>query len=164
MFQGELIRSPAKGQDFELAVRDAQLHSAAVCGHSDGTYPIQGRPKLEVSQTFWLLTCLLVPPRASAPQKQNQHRKRRPAREKQSCFRHSPVLPVPRLPVRPHAHHHRLRLRRCGRDVPGHDPAACSRRAHHQGQAVDSPEDSQDARGDQSHRGREKEGGRGTTG
>lgn len=50
MFQGELIRSPAKGQDFELAVRDAQVHSATVCGHSDGTYPIQGRPKLEVSQ------------------------------------------------------------------------------------------------------------------
>jgi hypothetical protein len=50
MVKGELIRSPAKGQDFELQVRDADLHSATVCGHSDGTYPIQGRPGLEVSK------------------------------------------------------------------------------------------------------------------
>jgi len=49
VFKGTLIRSPAKGQDFELQVKDADVHSATVCGHSDGTYPIQGRPKLEVS-------------------------------------------------------------------------------------------------------------------
>jgi asparaginyl-tRNA synthetase len=48
-FKGTLIKSPAKGQLFELQVADDSKHSAQVIGHSDGTYPIQGRPKLEVS-------------------------------------------------------------------------------------------------------------------
>jgi len=47
MFTGTLIKSPAKGQDFELQVIDASTHVAKVCGHSDGTYPIQGRPGME---------------------------------------------------------------------------------------------------------------------
>ena len=50
MFTGTLIKSPAKGQDFELQVIDASTHVAKVCGHSDGTYPIQGRPGMEVSK------------------------------------------------------------------------------------------------------------------
>ena len=49
IFKGTLIKSPAKGQLFELQVADADQHTATVCGHSDGTYPIQGRPKMEVS-------------------------------------------------------------------------------------------------------------------
>ena len=48
-FTGTLIKSPAKGQLFELQVADDSKHLARVVGHSDGTYPIQGRPKLEVS-------------------------------------------------------------------------------------------------------------------
>ena len=48
-FSGTLIKSPAKGQDFELAVNDASIHTCKVLGHSDGTYPIAGRPKMEVS-------------------------------------------------------------------------------------------------------------------
>lgn len=48
MFTGLLIKSPAKGQPFELAVTDVS-HNVTVCGHSDGTYPIQGRPSAEVS-------------------------------------------------------------------------------------------------------------------
>ena len=48
MFTGLLIKSPAKGQLFELAVNEAS-HNVTVCGHSDGTYPIQGRPNPEVS-------------------------------------------------------------------------------------------------------------------
>lgn len=69
MFKGELIKSPAKGQDFELQVKDAELHSATVCGHSDGTYPIQGRPKLEVSKQLQHshLFSFIVPERASSP-------------------------------------------------------------------------------------------------
>mmetsp|Transcript_16462 Transcript_16462/g.27947 ORF Transcript_16462/g.27947 Transcript_16462/m.27947 type:complete len:263 (+) Transcript_16462:87-875(+) len=47
MFKGTLIKSPAKGQLFELQVAEDSKHSAQVIGHSDGTYPIQGRPKLE---------------------------------------------------------------------------------------------------------------------
>jgi asparaginyl-tRNA synthetase len=47
MFKGTLIESPAKGQDFELQVNDDSKHNAKVVGHSSGTYPIQGRPKLE---------------------------------------------------------------------------------------------------------------------
>jgi len=39
MFTGTLIKSPAKGQPFELAVNAAD-HNVTVCGHSDGTYPI----------------------------------------------------------------------------------------------------------------------------
>jgi len=50
MFQGTLIKSPAKGQAFELQVTDPVEHSAQVCGGSDGTYPLQGRPGLEVSK------------------------------------------------------------------------------------------------------------------
>ena len=49
MFEGTLIESPAKGQLFELSVKDAEKHSGEMCGGCDGTYPIQGRPKLEVS-------------------------------------------------------------------------------------------------------------------
>jgi hypothetical protein len=49
MFTGTLIKSPAKGQDFELQVKDATIHTGKVCGHSDGTYPIQGRPSMDVS-------------------------------------------------------------------------------------------------------------------
>jgi len=46
MFTGLLIKSPAKGQLFELAVNETS-HNVTVCGHSDGTYPIQGRPNAE---------------------------------------------------------------------------------------------------------------------
>lgn len=49
-FTGTLIESPAKGQDFELQVNSADIHKCQVLGHSDGTYPIQGRPKVEVSK------------------------------------------------------------------------------------------------------------------
>ena len=52
MFKGTLIKSPAKGQLFELKVEEASNHTATVMGHSDGTYPIQGRPKMEVSKIF----------------------------------------------------------------------------------------------------------------
>ena len=48
MITGTLIESPAKGQPFELAVNAAD-HNVTVCGHSDGSYPIQGRPSNEVS-------------------------------------------------------------------------------------------------------------------
>jgi len=43
---GTLNETPAKGQPFELAV-NAVDHNVTVCGHSDGTYPIQGRPSAE---------------------------------------------------------------------------------------------------------------------
>ena len=56
MFQGTLIKSPAKGQAFELQVIDPVEHSAKVCGGSDGTYPLQGRPGLEVSIFSYLIT------------------------------------------------------------------------------------------------------------
>lgn len=46
-FKGTLIKSPAKGQLFELAVNDDPEHKATLIGNSDGTYPIQGRPNLE---------------------------------------------------------------------------------------------------------------------
>ena len=46
MFEGTLIKSPAKGQAFELALEKAD-HKATVTGKCDGTYPIQGRPNLE---------------------------------------------------------------------------------------------------------------------
>jgi asparaginyl-tRNA synthetase len=49
VFKGTLIKSPAKGQEFELQVNDSEGHSAAMIGQCDGTYPIQGRPKPEVS-------------------------------------------------------------------------------------------------------------------
>jgi hypothetical protein len=48
-FKGKLIPSPAKGQDFELQLIDAEVHSCTVLGQSDGTYPIAGRPNMEVS-------------------------------------------------------------------------------------------------------------------
>jgi asparaginyl-tRNA synthetase len=50
IFKGTLIKSPAKGQEFELQVNDSEGHNATVAGHCDGTYPIQGRPKPEVSK------------------------------------------------------------------------------------------------------------------
>ena len=40
IFKGTLIKSPAKGQEFELQVNDTQGHSCTVTGHCDGTYPI----------------------------------------------------------------------------------------------------------------------------
>lgn len=42
-----MIKSPAKGQEFEVAVSDDPAHKATLIGNSDGTYPIQGRPNLE---------------------------------------------------------------------------------------------------------------------
>jgi aspartyl/asparaginyl-tRNA synthetase len=53
MFKGTLIKSPAKGQEFELQVA-LDTHTATVMGHSDGSYPLQGRPKMEVSVNVFL--------------------------------------------------------------------------------------------------------------
>ena len=39
-FVGTLIESPAKGQAFELQVKDPETHSATVLGHNDATYPL----------------------------------------------------------------------------------------------------------------------------
>lgn len=39
-FVGTLIKSPAKGQPFELAVNDNAIHSAKVVGQNDATYPL----------------------------------------------------------------------------------------------------------------------------
>ena len=47
-FVGTLIKSPAKVQLFELAVNADPNHKAVLIGNADGTYPIQGRPTLEV--------------------------------------------------------------------------------------------------------------------
>lgn len=51
MFKGTLIKSPAKGQDFELQVTLVEKHHAQVLGHCDGSYPIQGRPTMETLRT-----------------------------------------------------------------------------------------------------------------
>ena len=55
MFQGTLIKSPAKGQLFELQVADNAIHTGGVLGHSDGSYPISGRPKMEVGNFYKFL-------------------------------------------------------------------------------------------------------------
>jgi len=47
MFTGLLIKSPAKGQAFELSLTDPSDHKATVTGKCDGTYPIQGRPNID---------------------------------------------------------------------------------------------------------------------
>lgn len=47
MFEGTLIKSPAKGQEFELSLTDPSDHKATVTGKCDGTYPIQGRPNVD---------------------------------------------------------------------------------------------------------------------
>ena len=47
--KGKLITSPAKGQPFELALDDPKEHRVEVYGNTDDTYPLQGRPKEEVS-------------------------------------------------------------------------------------------------------------------
>lgn len=47
MFEGLLIKSPAKGQAFELSLTDPSDHKATVTGKCDGTYPIQGRPNID---------------------------------------------------------------------------------------------------------------------
>ena len=39
-FVGTLIKSPAKGQAFELSVNTDPAHKAVLIGNSDGTYPI----------------------------------------------------------------------------------------------------------------------------
>jgi hypothetical protein len=49
VFKGRLIESPKAAQPFELAVDDVQNHTAQVLGGTDGTYPIAGRPSMEVS-------------------------------------------------------------------------------------------------------------------
>ena len=49
MIKGRLIESPKAAQPFELAVDDIQNHHAEVLGATDGTYPIAGRPSMEVS-------------------------------------------------------------------------------------------------------------------
>jgi len=46
-FTGTLIKSPAKGQQFELSINDNAEHGAKLIGNTDSTYPIQGRPTLE---------------------------------------------------------------------------------------------------------------------
>ena len=46
--KGRLIESPKAGQPFELAVDDVKAHSVSLIGNTDGTYPIQGRPSMEV--------------------------------------------------------------------------------------------------------------------
>ena len=56
MFKGRLIESPKAAQPFELAVDDVSNHHAEVLGNTDGTYPIQGRPAMEVS-TFEASFC-----------------------------------------------------------------------------------------------------------
>lgn len=48
-FTGTLIKSPAKGQEFEMQVTEDPAHKATLIGNSDGTYPIQGRPNIDVS-------------------------------------------------------------------------------------------------------------------
>jgi len=57
MFKGTLVRSPAKGQPFELQVADDSKHSATVTGQSDGSYPIQGRPTMETLREQAHLRC-----------------------------------------------------------------------------------------------------------
>lgn len=39
-FKGTLIKSPAKGQPFELSVNEHADHKAQIIGNCDGTYPI----------------------------------------------------------------------------------------------------------------------------
>jgi len=50
-FVGTLIKSPAKGQLFELAVNTHAEHKATLLGNTDATYPIQGRPTMETLRT-----------------------------------------------------------------------------------------------------------------
>ena len=47
--KGRLIKSPKPEQPFELAVENVESHYAEVTGGTDGTYPIAGRPAMEVS-------------------------------------------------------------------------------------------------------------------
>ena len=47
--KGKLIRSPAKGQPFELSITDVSSDRVELLGNTDATYPIMGRPEMEVS-------------------------------------------------------------------------------------------------------------------
>ena len=57
VFKGRLIESPKPAQPFELAVDDVENHNCQVLGGTDGTYPIQGRPSMEVSKNRSLKFC-----------------------------------------------------------------------------------------------------------
>ena len=50
MLKGKLIKSPKEQQPFELALDDAQGHYVQIIGNTDGNYPLQGKPKEEVSK------------------------------------------------------------------------------------------------------------------
>lgn len=50
--KGKLIKSPKDGQPFELALDDPENHRVEVLGNTDASYPLQGRPKEEVSIIF----------------------------------------------------------------------------------------------------------------
>ena len=104
-FTGTIIKSPAKGQEFELCVKDPKLHKALVLGHCDGTYPIQGRPKMEVSKLDDVIQ-FLDPQRASSLEMQDQHFWCCDQSQKQPglCYPH--LLPVKRFPVHSHPNHH----------------------------------------------------------
>jgi asparaginyl-tRNA synthetase len=58
-FTGTLIKSPAKGQQFELSINDNAEHGAKLIGNTDSTYPIQGRPTLEVG-IIAILSVILI--------------------------------------------------------------------------------------------------------
>ena len=49
--KGKLIKSPAKGQPFELSVQDAANDRAELISNTDADYPLQGRPEMEVSES-----------------------------------------------------------------------------------------------------------------
>ena len=104
--------SPGKGQATEV-----QATAVAVQGMADAaTYPLQKK-----GHSFeFLRTIAHLRPRT------NTFGADRPGAELRVQL-DPPVLSGARLPLRPHADHHRQRLRRGGGDVPGHDAQAGKR-------------------------------------
>ena len=111
--RGLIRESPGKGQATEL-----QAQSLTVLGIADpDSYPLQ---KKRHSFEF-LRTIAHLRPRTNTFGAIARVRNC-------LCQVDPPVFPGGRVPLYPHADHHRQRLRRGGRDVPGHD-AESDRRA-----------------------------------
>ncbi len=110
---GLVKASPGKGQATEVQATAVTVHGMA----DVATYPLAEEGAL-----------VRVPPHHRPPAAADEHlRGRRPGAELRVQL-DPPVLPGARLPLCPHADHHRQRLRRGRGDVPG-DHARSEQRA-----------------------------------
>lgn len=145
---GTVVRSPAKGQAIELAATSVTLLGEV---QDSKEYPLAKKKhtleylrvslfRLPLGPSYRQPSCICSSRTASltapvphaalstagpaAPAPSHQHRGRGGAHPQRVRLRDAHVLPGARLPVRPHAHRHRRRLRGRWRDVPGHHAAA----------------------------------------